>query len=533
MPGDKILTKLFTRSIATLGILLLTSGCTKLGPEFSGVKEVTIPDNLKSQTTTNNKEIISWWKNFNDSTLNILVEKTYAQNLDLKSAGLRILQARAILGISKGLTYPQKQTLSGGAFSNRVDGNGFGTIGAGFDAGWEMDVWGKYARGIESSEATLFASMASYNNIMVSVIAEVARNYINYRTAQERMEYAKRNIIIQEHVTRITEVQFNTGNVSELDMQQSLAQLHTTRATLSSFKLSMVKAKNAMAVLMGMSSLELNQLLKTKKQKKQAKFLNNKKSYIQLHTAEDKDVEVGIIPTVTFDPSIKINANLITSRPDIKVAEYQARSKSANIGLSVADLYPSFTLLGSIGVSATNADGTWSSLGDSINASIGPAFSWNILQYDRIKNNIRLQDALFQESLLNYNKKVLLAISEVSDSIHGYTLTKEQQAQNEKAVDATVRAFNISIVQYNDGLTSYQRLFSTVDNLTRNQDRYAQVKGNLALNVIALYKSLGGGWQMSQGQPYIDQDLVDTMNERTDWGNYLDSNNTKLPKESN
>jgi len=528
----RYLNKLAYMSISLLTIALLNTGCTKLGPNFSGIDH-NVSYDFKVKDTRDNKEISQWWKNFNDETLNTLVDKTYKQNLDLQSAGLRILQARAVLGISEGLLYPQKQTLSGNALANRNDGNGFGNVGVNFDIGWEMDIWGKYARGIESSEATLFASLASYNDIMISVIAEMARNYVNYRTAQERMAYAIRNVTLQEYVTKITKIQFNTGNVSELDMQQSLAQLHSTKSALPTFKLAMIKARNAMAILIGTTPIELEKLLKKSllNEDKIGKYLNTKNSYIQIKDANDETLNLSIIPSIDFNPDYAIDAKLLKNRPDLKVAEYIAHSNSANIGLSTAELYPSFTLLGTVGINTNNPDGSWSSPSDSIGVSIGPAFSWNIFQYDRIKNKIRLQDAIFEESLLSYNKKLLQAIGEISDALYGYKFTKEQQEENEKAVNATVRAFNISMIQYNDGLVGYQRLLSSVEKLTRDQDRYAQVKGSLCINAIALYKALGGGWQMSKGQSYISKELADKMSNRTDWDTYLDDNNTNLPKE--
>ncbi len=525
------MSKLLKLSVYALIPLFLSTGCTKVGPNFSGVDAIIYKSQLKD--ARNEKEIAKWWKNFNDETLNTLVDKTYKQNLDLKSAGLRILQSRAILGISEGLLYPQKQTLSGSALSNRIDGNGFGNVGVNFDIGWEMDIWGKYARGIESSQATLFASLASYNDIMISVIAEMARNYINYRTAQERIAYTRRNIVIQEYVTKITKIQFNTGNVSELDMQQSLAQLHSTKAALPTFKLSMIKAKNAMAILIGSTPLEIEKLLNHSLNDKDQieEYLNTKKSSIEIKDKNNETLNISIIPSINFNPNYAIDASVLKNRPDLKVAEYIAHANSANIGLSEAELYPSFTLLGSIGINTNNADGTWSSSTDSLGVSIGPAFSWNIFAYDRIKNKIRLQDAIFEESLMTYNKKVLLAMGEVSDALHGYKYTSEQQVENKKAVDATVRAFNISITQYNNGLVGYQRLLSSVEKLTRDQDRYAQVKGSLSINAIALYKALGGGWQMSQGKSYISDALSTKMSQRTDWDTYLDANNTLLPKE--
>ena len=366
---------------------------------------------------------------------------------------------------------------------------------------------------------------------MISVIAEVARNYINYRTAQERIAYAKRNIVIQERVTKITKIQFNSGNVSELDMQQFRSQLYATRSALPSLELTMIKARNAMAVLMGSDTTTVEKMLKQGQHYSDnvGKYINTNKSFIQIKEGSRDNINVSLVPTAKFNPHHKIDANLLSQRPDLKVAVYQAHANSAKIGLSVAELYPSFTLFGNIGLNANNALGSWTTGGNALGVTIGPAFSWNIFQYDRIKDKIRLQDAIFEESLVKYNKKVLSALSEVSDALNGYKLTKVQLDENKKAVNATVRAFNISMTQYNDGLVSYQRLLSTVDSLTRNQDRYAQIKGALATNVILLYKALGGGWQMNKGKAYVSQEMAEKMQKRTDWGAYLDANMTRLP----
>ena len=520
--------------LSALTVMMLSTGCNKLGPDFMGVDKIEVPKAWEKSTKRNNAQMASWWKIFNDPVLNGLVTNTYAQNLDIKSAGLRILQARAVLGISEGLQYPQVQSLSGNAARVHSNDRTFSAAGVNFDMGWEMDIWGKYARGIESSEATLYASIASYNDIMISVIAEVARNYINYRSAQERIAYAERNIVIQERVSKITEIQFNSGNVSELDMQQSRAQLYTTRSVLPALELAKIKARNAMAVLMGMSVPEVEKQLHSGKAYEDniSKYVNTttSKSFIQIKEGDRDHINVALVPTAKFDPYYKIDAALLSNRPDLKVAEYQVRANSANIGATVATLYPSFSLFGNIGLNSNDASGSWISAGDALGVSIGPSFSWNIFQYGRIKNQIRLKDALFEESLVNYNKKVLSALTEVSDALNGYRLTKEQLDANKQAVNATVRAFNISMTQYNDGLVSYERLLTSVNNLTRSQDQYAVIKGNLATNVMLMYKALGGGWQMNQGKAYISVEMAEKMQKRTDWGRYLDENMTRLPE---
>ncbi|MEA3434507.1 MAG: TolC family protein [Campylobacterota bacterium] len=520
--------------LSALTVMML-SGCVKLGPDFMGVESPTLPKNLtKGSSKVNTHKLAQWWKTFNDPTLNTLVQKTYAQNLDIKSAGLRIAQARAVLGISEGLNFPQVQTLSGSASSSRTKAVDIATAGMNFDIGWELDIWGKYARGIESSEANLYASVASYNDIMVSVIAEVARNYINYRTSEERLAYARRNVQIQERVTQMTEIQFNSGNVSELDMQQSRSQLYNTRSAIPSIEISKAKARNAMALLLGTDANSVTKILRTGSKKHSdstGKYVGKeKKGVLQIKAGTSDLLNIAMIPQPRLNPYNKIDADLISRRPDVKVAEYRVRSNNALIGSSIAELYPSFSLFGNIGYNTNNATGSWVTGSDALGVTIGPAFSWNILQYGRIKNKIRLQDAVFEESLVNYNKKVLSAVSEVSDALESYILTRKQQVENRKAVDATVRAFNISVIQYNDGLVSYQRLLTTVEKLTATQDRYAAIKGNLSIQAILLYKALGGGWQISKGKSYLSAETAEKMKQRVDWDRYLDDNMTRLPE---
>ncbi|MDQ7047248.1 MAG: TolC family protein [Sulfurovum sp.] len=251
---------------------------------------------------------------------------------------------------------------------------------------------------------------------------------------------------------------------------------------------------------------------------------------LQIKSGTSDMLNVNMIPKARLNPYNKIDADLITRRPDIKVAEYVVLSNNALIGSSIAELYPSFSLFGNIGVNSNNIGGSWVSGSDALGVTVGPSFSWNILQYGRIKNKIRLQDALFEESLVNYNKKVLSAVSEVSNALESYILTKKQQVENKKAVNATVRAFNISVIQYNDGLVSYQRLLTTVEKLTSTQDRYAVIKGNLAIQAVLLYKALGGGWQISKGKSYLSAETAEKMKKRVDWDRYLDDNMTRLPK---
>lgn len=500
-------------------IVLFTVGCTKIGPEFEHKNQQELPSAWDANLSQSDASIKDWWKIFNDETLNTLIEKMYEQNFDLKSAGLRILQARAALGISDGLRYPQVQTLSGSAAGVRQNGNNFASTGVNFDLGWEIDVWGKYARNIESAEATLYASVASYDDILVTLIAEVARNYINYTTAQERIAFAQSNIIIQKRVTKMTEVQYNAGNVSELDMQQSRTQLYATQAAIPNYELNMIQSRNALAILLAVLPHEIDSILVANK-----KVANQTEKDLFNH----KNIPT-FIPVAKLDTDFSVNADIVRRRPDIKVAQLQAQGQSARIGATEAELYPHFSLFGSLGLNINNATNSWTSASNAVGISAGPAFSWNIFQYDRIKNQVRIQDAKLQESLNNYNKTVLQAVQEVSNALNGYTLTMKQLEFNKKAIMASVRAFDISMIQYNNGMVDYQRLLSTVEKLIKQEDIYAVNKGSIATQVVLLYKALGGGWQMHNGNVYVDEKDASVMTKRTDWGDYLDSDNLQFP----
>ena len=515
-----------------LPLILFISGCNPLGPNFEGMHNPPIPSKWKASSHGDTRCVVSWWKRFEDKTLNTLIQQAYTQNLDIKSAGVRILQARAILGISEGLRMPQIQKLSAESTITHTNFADIKTANLHFDMGWEIDLWGKYARGVEASKAQLYASVASYDTIISSVLAEVAKSYIIYRTTQERLAYAKRSVMIQQRIVEMTKIQFKSGNVSELDMQQALSQLYSTKSSIYAIKIAQAKAKNALALLLAKEPLYIQKLLsKSYSRYSDANyFISKHKGTLQLKSNYKDLIDLHIIPQAHINAYFKIDANLITKRPDVKMAEYIVRSQNALLGAKMADLYPSFSLLGNIGYNSNNKQGVWINGSDALSVSAGPAFSWDILNYGRIKNQIRLQDAKLQESIINYNKQVLLAVSEVSDALDTYRLTSKELKELKKAISSSIRAFNISILQYNEGLVSYQRLLTSVEKLTLTQDRYASIKGDKALSAIALYKALGGGWQIREGKAYISKELAKKMKERTDWEEYLDSGMIKLPK---
>ncbi|WP_045421689.1 TolC family protein [Vibrio jasicida] len=529
-----MLLKLTKPSLAILSVLGL-SACTTLGPDYVHPEQAALPSDwsVEKAAATQDAEqseqkLQQWWQQFNDPTLNLLVEMASQQNLDLEAAGLRIVQARSLLGISTGLQYPQVQTVSGNLARAYVNDQGVNNAALSFDAGWEMDIWGKYARGIESAEAGYYASIASYHDIMVTITAEVARNYINYRTFQERILLSRRNIEIQERVVNITQVQFDSGNVTELDVQQAKNQLFNTKAAQPSLEIAMKQSRTALALLLGVLPEEVEGLLKS------AGFAQRMADYeAQFKSSGRKPAlsgndERSIVPRPPLLDN-QVDANLVMRRPDLQVSEMQARAQSAQIGVAETALYPSFSLFGSIGIDSTVPDGSSFSFSDSLTMVIGPTFSWNIFQYGRVKNNIRFEDAKFQETLTNYNKKVLQAVNEVTNALEAYDLYLEQKSLRLQSVNSSIRAFNISMTQYENGQISFERLLNSVEKMTRAEDSYATIKGNVANQVVALYKALGGGWEAQTGKPFLSEGVAKQMQERSDWDDLLDEEERVLP----
>ncbi|HCM1320523.1 TPA: TolC family protein [Vibrio parahaemolyticus] len=527
-----MLPKLTKPSLAILSLLGL-SACTTVGPDYVHPPQTPLPsdwsvEKAAKDTQQSEQQLQQWWQQFNDPTLNRLVELANEQNLDIEAAGLRIVQARSLLGISTGLQYPQVQTVSGNLARAYVNDQGVNNAALSFDAAWEMDVWGKYARGIESAEAGYYASIASYHDIMVTITAEVARNYINYRTFQERILLSRRNIEIQERVVHITQVQFDSGNVTELDVQQAKNQLYTTKAAQPSLEVAMKQSRTALALLLGVLPEEVEKLLQSDGLTQQiADYEAQFKSTGRKSALSGTD-ERSIVPRPPLLET-QVDANLVMRRPDLQVSEMQARAQSAQIGVAETALYPSFSLFGSIGIDSTVPDGNSFSFSDSLTMVVGPTFSWNIFQYGRVKNNIRFEDARFQETLTNYNKKVLQAVNEVTNAIEAYDLYLQQKDLRLQSVNSSIRAFNISMTQYENGQISFERLLNSVEKMTRAEDSYAQIKGNVANQVIALYKALGGGWQVQTGKPFLEEPIAKQMQDRTDWDGHLDEENRTLP----
>jgi NodT family efflux transporter outer membrane factor (OMF) lipoprotein len=451
-----------------------------------------------------------WWTGFNDPILNQLVESAYQQNLPLQIAGLRILEARAELGIAIGFQYPQQQQAVVLGFVNQSSENApnqafadqyFMDYQAGFDAAWELDIWGKFRRAVQSGMANLEASIADYDDILVALTAEVARTYVIIRTLEERLAVANENVRIQKRSLEIAEVRFKAGAVTELDVSQARALLRSTEATIPTLESNLRQAKNALAILLGKLPGEIDETLGPP----------------------------GLIPAVPVEVAVGIPTELLRRRPDIRFAERALAAQSALIGFAKADLYPHFSLFGSIGLEASSKvdfksnNSSFSELfrSDSFTYMAGPSINWDIFSYGRITNRVRVEDARFQELAVNYEDTVLKAAQEVEDAMIGFLRTQDAVVFLADGVKASKRAVDLSLIQYREGLVDYQRVLDTQRFLTEQQDTLVSTAGVVVANLIAMYKALGGGWEIREGRDFVPQTIKAEMDQRTDWGNLL------------
>ena len=478
------------------------SGCL-VGPNYSTPRSDVAPQYLPSPAASPkplNAADAYWWRAFDDPVLDGLVESAYQNNLTLQLAGVRVLQARAQLNQSIGNLFPQQQGLSGTVnwsqvntpvTVNRWDDNIL------FAATWEIDVWGKIRRGIEADRAAYLGTVATYDDVLVTVIADTAASYVNARTAEERLRVAAKNVETQKESLRVASVQFQYGETSELDVRQAATLLAQTQAQIPSLQNSLRQAKDALAVLLGT-------------------------------TPESVDARLGAggIPVAPAEATVGIPKDLLRRRPDVRSAGLAAASRSALIGVAVGQMYPAFSLAGAFGFASTNLAN--SSLSDMFSwqnrvAQAGASFFFPVFNYGRLVNQVRVQDAQFQEAVLNYQNTVLKAQSEVEDGLSAFATSQEALVHFTSAASASARATELSILQYKAGETTYTTVLTSEQSELAIEDSLAQTKGNVALGLISVYRALGGGWELRGDRDVVSDDVKSEMERRTNWGRMLET----------
>jgi NodT family efflux transporter outer membrane factor (OMF) lipoprotein len=501
-----------------LAFILLLTGCAKVGPDYVR-PEVTVSSNwlevedrrIKTEPT----EYRSWWETFNDPVLNRIIDRAYHENLSLKIAGVRVLAARAQLGITVGNLYPQTQQASGSVIFNRASersatagiGKAVGQQGTGIqfstwqdqvglNAAWEIDFWGKFRRAVESADAGLLSSLADYDSALVSLTADAASAYVQIRTLQKRLDIARQNIETQKESLQIAEVKYKGGLTTERDVEQAKTVLFNTQSTVPTLELQLRQEKNALSVLLGLPPGNLEDLL----------------------------LGASDIPAPPPQVAVGIPADLLRRRPDVRSAELQAAAQCAQIGVAKAELFPAFSLTGTFGFLSTDVSTfKLSDMADwrSRVSSVGPSVQWNILNYGRITNKVRLQDARFQELLVGYQNTVLQAQREVENSLAGFLRTQENAEFLAQTASAAKRSLDLAALQYRAGSADFTTVLAAQQSLLTAQDSFASAMGSISVNLVGLYRALGGGWQIREGQDVVSPEVRELMAKRTNWGNLL------------
>ncbi len=466
---------------------LVTSGCTsfreyranrhKVGPNYlrpDAPVESEWIDSADRRIASESTDMSHWWSMFNDPVLDGLIDESTAQNLTLREAGFRVLQARAQRNIQAGNLFPQRQTMSGGYSRNEISKLNtntsfiptrfFSQHEVGFNLSWELDFWGRFRRSVEAAEAELDATVEGYDAVLVTLQGDIAETYVEVRTIQRQLTLVRANVKLQQQTLDLTEARAKAGLTSELDLAQAQSNLSQTQALIPLFEAELRLATNLLCVLLGTPPVAIEERLGS-----------------------------APIPTAPDRIAVGIPAELLSRRPDIRRAEREAAAQSARIGIATADLYPRISINGTIGSSAA----LFSNLlqDRSFYGNVGPAYQWNILNYGRLKNNIRLQDARFQELVATYQQAVLKAEEEAENGLVRFLKAQERAAALATSVQASEKAVELALTQYKGGLVDFNRVALLELNLVQQQDLQAQAQGNIARGLIDLYRALGGGWE--------------------------------------
>lgn len=477
--------------LGRIGLLLMTlsagmsSGCTslsnwwdngfKVGPNYAE-PEVVVSASWESTNDPrirgDQEPLAAWWTQFNDPALEGLVQTAVEQNLDLRTAGHRLLAVEAERNVTIGNLLPDARAVSAysrAQISKNLPAVGLGTL---FDfwavgplaASWEIEFWGKNRRAIESAEAEVDASQEDYRNVQVLLVSDVAANYVQLRGYQQRIEFARENVQIQQESLRLARERFQNGFTTELDVQQAKASLAETEAVLPQLDTGLRQAGHRLCILLGSPPGDITTRVGT-----------------------------GPIPTAPTELAVGIPAELLRRRPDVCKAERQIASQCAQIGVAEADLYPSLQLLGFVGYTS-NSSGTLFTA-PSFTGIISPVLQWKIFNYYKIKNNVRKQEALLDARITDYQQTVLKAHGEVEDALTGFVNSGKQAARLSESVAAARISVDLVLGQYREGKVDFNRVQNAQSTLVKQQDQLAVANMESILSLIRVYRGLAGGWE--------------------------------------
>lgn len=459
---------------------ILAAGCATVGTDYvapqpkAPVQWNARTDGALGADALDPATLNHWWTTLQDPVLTGLIDRAVTGNLGLRDAEARIRQARAQRGISDSDRFP---TLGVGASATRgrisetsyyagtsYAGSTNTIYQAGFDAGWEADLFGRIERQVEAAQAGLEASEENYRDVLVTMLAEVGLNYLEVRTLQARLTVAEANRDSQLKTVALVRSSVDAGEAARLDLEQATTQLESTRSTIPNLTVGLAQARNRLAVLLGQAPGAVDDVL----------------------------AERRSIPLAPPQVAVGIPADVLRRRPDVRRAERTLAAATAKTGVAEADLYPRLTLSGSVGLESLGA-------GDFLSASsrvfgIVPSLQWNLFDAGRIRNNIGSVGAQQEQALIAYEAAVLGALQDVENSITAYG---QEMVRRQVLIDgeqSARRALRIAEDQYKAGETDFLKVLDAQRSLLSLQDQLAASNGKVTTNVIRLFKALGGGW---------------------------------------
>jgi multidrug efflux system outer membrane protein len=469
------------------GLGFAMSSACMVGPNFQR-PEVKVPavwtgpteSSMTPAVSLPGEDLTRWWTLFEDPTLTSLVERAIQSNLDLMRAKARIRQARAARGVAVSGIGPTVDS-SASFRRNRspvtisrgdgAGGSGSKTEGvisnqyqAGFDAGWELDIFGGVRRNIEAADANLEATEESLRDVLVTLTAELARNYIDLRAFQQRIAIARRNLKAQQHSADLTRQRFKGGFVGGLDVANADAQVATTAAEIPLLEAAARQSIYSLSVLSGLEPAALMEGLSP----------------------------VSAIPAAPPSVPVGVPSDLLRRRPDIRTAEAEIHGATAQIGVATADLFPRFTISGSTGLVASDFS-SWLKWASRF-WSFGPLVTWPLFDMGRIRANVELQKALQEETVITYQQIVLQALQEVENALIASAKEEEHRSALVDAVTANRKAVDLATKLYTQGETNFLDVLVAQRSLFLSEDALVQSTGTVSTNLVALYKALGGGW---------------------------------------
>jgi NodT family efflux transporter outer membrane factor (OMF) lipoprotein len=420
-------------------------------------------------------DLARWWTVFDDPTLIALEERAVRSNLDLKLAEARIRQARAARGIAAGALGPTvdgtgaaQRSRSPGLTSSWTDGQTRGVVSsfyeAGFDAGWELDIFGGIRRGIEAADADLLSAVENRRNVLVTLTAEVARNYIELRAFQQRIAIAQDNLATQAHSARLTRQRFEGGFASGLDVAIAGAQVATTASQIPFLESAARQSIYALGILLGREPADLIPEL----------------------------APASPIPAAPPAAPAGVPSDLLRRRPDIRQAEADIHAATARIGVATADLFPKFTITGSAGVRSGDFS-SWLSWTQRF-YSFGPSASWRVFDTGRTRAAIEEQEALQEQAVIAYQQTLLRALQEVENALIASAKEQERRESLVSAVAANRKAVSLSKTLYAEGQTDFLSVLDAQRSLFVTEEALALSTSAVSTDLVALYKALGGGW---------------------------------------